>query len=204
MFCNQRHPGHIKRRNARRRYNHLMRILGNAVITEREMANQEKQQRVEKQGVGPVPNSQHQAGRSCPQVASQRFIVVHRTRKERRRKGRHGEGSGPAGKRRLVRGGRVDPQALVPRCPLFEPASPNTTAASAPSGDSGGARGSDLENIPLFSGAQNAGRLGLTRLDESQCRLPGLMPKFGSATSSRRPKGGWGSPKIRPEAASQG
>ena len=48
MFYNQRHPGHIKPKNAKRRYNSLMRILDNAIITERERSNQEKQQKADK------------------------------------------------------------------------------------------------------------------------------------------------------------
>lgn len=48
MFYNQHHPGHIKPRNARRRYNRPMRILDNSIITEPGRANQEKLQRADK------------------------------------------------------------------------------------------------------------------------------------------------------------
>lgn len=48
FFDDQRHPGHIKSRTARRLYNSLVRALDNAIITERERANQEKQQSVGK------------------------------------------------------------------------------------------------------------------------------------------------------------
>lgn len=41
IFYKQRHPGHIKPRNARRRYNSLIIIFDNAFISDRERANKE-------------------------------------------------------------------------------------------------------------------------------------------------------------------
>lgn len=52
MLYKQHRPGHIKPRNARRRDNSLMRILDNTIITERERATQEKQQRADRKDTG--------------------------------------------------------------------------------------------------------------------------------------------------------
>lgn len=71
MFFNQRHPGHIKPKNARRRYSSLMRILDNAIISEREKANQEEQLRADKRAMERITGQGTKPAASAPQAQPQ-------------------------------------------------------------------------------------------------------------------------------------
>lgn len=48
MFFDQRHEGHVKPKSARKRSSSLLRILDEAMVSEREHQNQEKWQRADK------------------------------------------------------------------------------------------------------------------------------------------------------------